>query len=327
MTMAKIDIILYNPVSKSSKLGGIELLDEWDALDSAWVWVNISGVWDEAEHELLGERFGMPRLAIQDANRERHPPKLEVFDNLVFIMLRDLLVGDHHNELRVSQVSLFLGANFLISRHQHELPSVKSILDAVQEQPKILNAGPAHITYAISRRIVDNYTPVVLDLEERLAELEDLVFERTDDEVIELITRYNRSLKQLRRHLVYQRDVMAQLRRPAVPLPLKLNQHEFNDVFEHLERLASLCQLNQELASDLLNTHLNLASHRLNQVMRVLTITTVIFLPLALLAGLYGMNFQFMPELTWRYGYFGVLTTMAAIVVALIVVFKRKGWL
>ena len=325
--MSDIDIILYNPVSKSSKLGGIELLDEWDALDAAWVWVNISGASDEAEHKLLGERFGVPRLAIQDANRERHPPKLEVFDKLIFIMLRDLLTGDEPHEHRVSQLSLFLGVNFFVSRHHDELPSVKTIFDAVQSQPEMLNAGPAHIAYLISRRIVDNYTPVVLDLEERLAELEDLVFERPNDDVIELITRYNRSLKRLRRHLVYQRDVIAQLRRPTVPLPLKLNQHEFNDVFEHLERLASLCQLNQELASDLLNTHLSLASHRLNQVMRILTITTVIFLPLALLAGIYGMNFQFMPELTWHYGYFGVLATMAIIVVALIVVFRRKGWL
>lgn len=325
--MSDINIILYEPASKSSKLGGIELLDEWDVLDGAWVWVNISGASDEAERKLLGERFGVPHLAIQDANRERHPPKLEVFDSLIFIMLRDLLAEDEPHEHRVSQMSLFLGANFLVSWHHCELPSLKAIFDAVQLKPDSLSKGPAHITYLISRRIVDNYTPVVLDLEERLAELEDLLFERPGDDVIELITRYSRSLKRLRRHLVYQRDVIVQLRRPVVPLPLKLNQHEFNDVFEHLERLASLCQLNQELASDLLNTHLSLASHRLNHVMRVLTIATVIFLPLALLAGVYGMNFQFIPELTWHYGYFGVLTSMALIVIVLIVLFKRRGWL
>lgn len=325
--MAAIDIILYDPVSKSSNLGGVELLDKWDALNDSWVWVNISGATDEVERELLGERFGVPRLAIQDANRERHPPKLEIFDKLVFIMLRDLQAEDDLHEHQVSQVSLFLGANFLVSRHHNEVPSLKATFDAIQLQPESLSKGPAHITYLISRRIVDHYTPVVLELEERLAELEDLLFEKPGDDVIELITRYSRSLKRLRRHLVYQRDVIAQLRRPAVPLPLKLNQHEFNDVFEHLERLASLCQLNQELASDLLNTHLSLASHRLNQVMRILTITTVIFLPLALLAGIYGMNFQFMPELTWHYGYFGALATMAVIVIVLIVTFKRRGWL
>ena len=208
-----------------------------------------------------------------------------------------------------------------------DVPAVEKIFTAIQSQPSPLSAGPAHIAYLLSRRIVDNYTPVVLELEERLAELEDLIFERPGDDVIELLTRYNRSLKQIRRYLVYQRDVMAQLRRPSAVMPLEFNLHEVNDVFENLERLASLCQLNQELAADLLNTHLSLISHRLNQVMRVLTITTVIFLPLALLAGIHGMNFQFMPELSWHYGYFGVLGIMAVIVFVLVGVFKRRDWL
>ena len=142
--MSNINIILYNPVSKSSKFGGGELLDEWDALDGAWVWVNITGASDEVERKLLSNKFGVPRLAIQDANRERHPPKLEVFNELIFIMLRDLLAGDVSHEHRVSQLSLFLGANFLVSRHRDELPSVKAIFDTVQSQPEMLNAGPAH---------------------------------------------------------------------------------------------------------------------------------------------------------------------------------------
>jgi len=168
---------------------------------------------------------------------------------------------------------------------------------------------------------------VVMGLEEDLADLEDRVFEEPGDDDIAQITRFNRAFKQLRRHLANQRDVVAQIHRPAVPLPVKLNRHEFNDVYEHLARLTSLCHLNQELASDLLNTHLNLVSHRLNNVMRILTVATVIFLPLTLLAGIYGMNFQYMPELTWKYGYFGVLAMMAAVIIALVAVFKRKDWL
>ena len=242
-------------------------------------------------------------------------------------MLRDLLDEDETHQYGVAQLSLFLGADFLVTRHQHHVPAIEAVLEVVQSQPDKLHKGPAHLAYLVSRRIVDNYTPAVLQFEERLAELEDLVFNQPGDDVIELITRYNRSLKRLRRHLVYQRDVMAQLSHPSLSLPVKLSSHEFNDVFENMERLASLCQLNQELAVDLLNTHFSLVSHRLNQVMRILTITTVIFLPLALLAGIYGMNFQFMPELSWHYGYFGVLATMVGIVVVLIAAFKRRNWL
>jgi len=325
--MSDVRTILYDPDSKSSKIGGFELLDEWETLAGSWVWIDISGAPDEAEHQLLNETFCVPHLAIQDAHRDRHPPKLEIFEKQIFIVLRDLLTDGKSREQKVAQLSLFCGANFLVTRHVHDVPAVEKILETVRSQPSWLDGGSAHITYLISRRIVDNYAPVVLELEERLAELEDLVFERPGDDVIELITRYNRSLKRLRRHLVYQRDVMAQLRRPSGAMPLELNLHEFNDVFENLERLASLCQFNQELAADLLNTHLSLVSHRLNQVMRILTITTVIFLPLALLAGIYGMNFQFMPELSWHYGYFGVLGAMASIVIVLIAVFKRRDWL
>ncbi len=325
--MSEYTIILYEPQSKNMRSGGIELLDEWAALPDAWIWLNISGAPDPDEKKMLGERFGVPKLAIQDAQRERHPPKLEIFDTFVFIILRDLVSNEHDEETKVASLSLLLGNNFLVTRHQIAVPALESIVDAVQTLPSELDSGPDHIAYMISRKVVDNYTTVVLNLEEDLAELEDNVFDDPGDDAIELITRYNRAFKQLRRHLANQRDVVAQLYRPTLPLPIKLNRHEFNDILEHMERLASLCHLNQELASDLLNTHLNLVSHRLNNVMRLLTIVTVIGLPLTLLAGIYGMNFQNMPELSWKYGYFGVLGIMAVIVIVLVSVFKRRKWL
>jgi magnesium transporter len=325
--MSEVNIILFDPVSRTSRNGGLELLDEWKSNAGTWVWVNISGEADGTEAGLLSERFGVPHLAIQDAFRDRHPPKIEVFDKQIFILLRDLLAEDEAYQYGVAQLSLFFGADFLVTRQKCQTPALDAVLETIGSQPDRLQKGPAHLAYLISRRVVDNYTPVVLEFEERLAELEDLIFDQPGDDVIEQITRFNRSLKRLRRHLVYQRDVMRLLSNPATTLPVKLNTHEFNDVFENMERLASLCQLNQELAVDLLNTHFSLVSHRLNNVMRILTITTVIFLPLALLAGIYGMNFQFMPELSWHYGYFGVLGTMVGIVLVLIAVFKRRNWL
>jgi magnesium transporter len=325
--MSDYQIILYEPPTKRLRSGGLDLLDEWSGNPNAWIWLNISGPPDEAETKLLSERFSLPTLAVHDAQRERHSPKIEVFDHLIFVILRDLIEDKDNGDLKVAGLSLLMAENFLVSRHFHEVPAIEAIFREVQSKPAELDAGPAHVAYLISRKIVDNYTAVVLDLEERLADLENEVFDRHGDDTIELITRYNRSFKQLWRHLANQRDVVAQLHRPAGALPLKLNRHELNDVLEHLERLTSLCHLNQELASDLLYTHLNLVSHRLNNVMRVLTIATVIFLPLSLLAGIYGMNFQFMPELNWRYGYFGVLGIMAVIVIALVTVFKRRDWL
>ena len=325
--MSDYAIILYEPHSKDVRSGGLELLDNWATVPGAWLWLDISGQPDRSEKKLLSERFGVSDLAIQDTQRERHPPKLEVFDNLLFIMLRDLVTDENTVDQQVVCLSLLLGVNFVVTRHHNPVPAIEKVSNTVRLQTDELAAGPAHVAYMVCRRVVDNYTPVVLGLEEGLAELEERVFENPGDDVIEQITRFNRTFKQLRRHLANQRDVVAQLRRPTEPMPVKLNLQEFNDVFEHLDRLASLCHLNQELASDLLNTHLNLVSHRLNDIMRILTIATVIFLPLSLLAGIYGMNFQSMPELTWRYGYFGVLGIMAVIVLVLVTVFKRRDWL
>lgn len=325
--MSDYAIILYEPHSKDVRSGGLELLDDWATVPGAWLWLNISGQPDKSEKKLLSERFGVSDLAIQDTQRERHPPKLEVFDNLLFIMLRDLVTDENTVDQQVVCLSLLLGVNFVVTRHHNPVPAIEKVSNTVRLQTDELAAGPAHVAYMVCRRVVDNYTPVVLGLEEGLAELEERVFEDPGDDVIEQITRFNRTFKQLRRHLANQRDVVAQLRRPTETLPVKLNRQEFNDVFEHLDRLASLCHLNQELASDLLNTHLNLVSHRLNDIMRILTIATVIFLPLSLMAGIYGMNFQSMPELTWRYGYFGVLGIMAVIVLVLVTVFKRRDWL
>lgn len=325
--MAEYRVLLFDSAAPTLRAGNRELLDEWRPGQGSIVWVDIAGSPDAAETALLRERFSIPKLAIQDAQRDRHPPKLEIFDGFLFIMLRDLITAYEDSEPEVGDLALFVGSDFLLSRHRGDIPSIDSIFAACAEDASRFAGGTSHLAYLVSRKLVDAYTPEVLALEEHLNDLEDQLYAAAGDEVIESLSRYNRALKRLRRHLVYQANVMQQLSRPGAELPLKLNRHEFTDLFENLDRLASLCQLNQELAVDLLNTHLSLLSHRLNQVMRVLTIATVVFLPLGLLAGIYGMNFEFMPELSWHYGYFGVLGAMASVVVTLVVVFKRRGWL
>jgi len=325
--VAEYRALLYDPSGESLIAGGLELVERWDASPAGLLWVDISGPPDDAERRLLAGRFGISRLAIQDAQRDRHPPKVEVFDSYLFLMLRDLITAYEDSDPEVADLALFAGRNFLLSRHREVIPSLDKVFEAVEARPSILGDGSTHLAYLVSRRIVDAYTPEVLALEEHLNNLEDRLYESAGDEVIEQLSRYNRALKRTRRHLVYQANVMQQLARAGGDLPVAINRHEFTDLWENLDRLASLCQLNQELAVDLLNTHLSLLSHRLNQVMRILTIATVIFLPLGLLAGLYGMNFEYMPELGWEYGYFAVLGTMATVVVGLVAIFKRKGWL
>lgn len=325
--MPDIRVLLFDPASKSVRTGGAELLQEWTIASAKIIWLDISGEPDAAENQLLTSKFSIPRLAIQDAQRSRHPPKFELFDAFVFIMLRDLITAYEDSDPEVADFALFIGKNFIVSRHHKTIPSIDAVVAAASVDSELLHTGTGHLAYLISRKIVDAYTPEVLALEEHLNNLEDQLYQSGNDAVIESLSRYNRALKRLRRHLVYQTNVMEQVCKGTVALPVDLNRHEFIDLYENMDRLASLCQLNQELGVDLLNTHLSLLSHRLNQVMRVLTIATVIFLPLGLIAGVYGMNFGFMPELGWHYGYFGALLLMATVVTTLVTIFKRRGWL
>ncbi len=325
--MGDFRVLLYDETTRAVRSGGRELIDEWQPGSGRTIWVDIAGRPDDGEAALMQERFAIPQLAIQDAQRDRHPPKLEVFDRFLFLMLRDLITAYEDSDPEVADLALFVGRDYLLSRHHGQIPSIDKVFAACAADGARFASGTAHLAYLVSRRIVDAYTPEVLALEEHLNKLEDQLYEHAGDDVIESLSRYNRALKRTRRHLVYQANVMQQLCRPGLDLPVGLSHHEFTDLYENLDRLASLCQLNQELAVDLLNTHLSLLSHRLNQVMRVLTIATVVFLPLGLLAGIYGMNFEFMPELGWHYGYFGVLGAMATVVVTLVVVFRRRGWL
>ncbi|NNM19933.1 MAG: magnesium/cobalt transporter CorA [Gammaproteobacteria bacterium] len=323
--MSGLRAMIYEP-GGGLRTGGEELLGQQPATPGAWIWVDLDGVDKDRERELLEQQFHINRLAIQDAQRERHPPKQELFDDCVFLLLRELDIDETSaNDPSLTHLALFVGDNFLVTRRQ----GAASAVDPVWKSSTVgqLERGPAHIVYRICRHIVDEFTPYVVDLEERLGEIEDRMFESPSDDLIEDLALYNRILKKLRRTLTYQHLMMKQVALSNEGLMKLFDDHEFNDIYENMERLASLCQLNQELAVDLLNTYLSVASHRLNQIMRVLTIVTVIFMPLGLLAGIYGMNFSNMPELAWQYGYFTVLGVMAVIVATLFVVLRHKEWL
>lgn len=174
--------------------------------------------------------------------------------------------------------------------------------------------------------MTDRYTKIVLGLELRLDELEDEMFQSPDDRLLAELTEYNSHLKKLRRVMTYQHSTMSALSRVDTPACFVGTQHEFNDVYENTERLASLCTLYQELAVDLMQSYISLTSHRLNQIIKVLTIVTVIFLPLGLIAGLYGMNFEFMPGAGGHYGFFLTLMAMTALAATLLLIFRRLRW-
>ena len=320
-------VLVHDGETGETVFGGDELIRQWSPGGSSWLWIDLDAEERAFENHILVERFRLDPLAVTDVQRDRHPPKLEVFDDYLVLLLKGLSADSVDIDFETIQIGFFLGEDFLISRRDATSPSIERIWSEAETGTLMLERGPAHALYRICRTIADRYSPIVLALEERLERLEAEMFREPRDELLQELLNYVANLRKLRRVFAYQQTLMADLMNGDPRYIGGRGTHEFRDAYEQMERLASLSQLYQELAVDLMNGHISLTSHRLNQIMKVLTIVTVIFLPLGILAGIYGMNFDYMPELDWRYGYFVALGTMAAVVITLLTVFRRKGWL
>ena len=318
-------VMHIRPGQVSPVIGDLALLDQVRGEDDGWIWIDLENADAQEESHLLTERFGIHPLAIQDAQRERHPPKVEAFQNYVFLLMKGLTHDTQDIRFRTLQIAAFIGDRFLITRRGLRSVSVDGVWNDALSGEVDAGRGPAHVLYRIARRVTDRYTKIVLELELRLDELEDEMFQSPNDRLLAELTEYSSHLKKLRRVMTYQHATMSALSRVDAPA-FVTTHHEFNDVYENTERLASLCTLHQELAVDLIQSYISLTSHRLNQIIKVLTIVTVIFLPLGLIAGLYGMNFEHMPGVGGHYGFILTLVAMSFLAITLLLVFRRLRW-
>ena len=322
-----IRVILHDQKTGETRYGDENLFSEWTSNPDLWIWADFYNEEPEKENALFGDVFGLHPLAISDAQRDRHPPKLEVFDGYLFLLLQGLDAGTTGIDFKTIQIAFFLGDRFLLTRHRAESTSIGSTWVEVEQSKLNMAQGPAHIVYQILRRMTNHYTNIVEGYEERLETVEEDMFENPRDVLLEELIGYGRNLKRLRRIFNYHQGVFERLKRENQPFIKKQRHHEFNDVYEHTERLASLTALYKELTDDLMNGYISVTSHRLNQIMKVLTVVTVIFMPLTVLAGIYGMNFEYMPELKFRNAYFTLLGVMGTLVAVLLMLFRKIRWL
>ena len=308
-------------------IGGRELVERWKSDGQTLIWLDLGDEPTEEAGRLLREEFGLHPLAVQDALRARHPPKLEDFGDYTFLLFRGLSADTRDTDFSTIQLALFVGRRFLVTRHSAESPSTDRLWREAQENADPAAASPAALALRLCRIMVDRYLGILLALEPRLEELEDEILHAPRDELLGELAGYKSSLKKLRRIFAYHQQVFSALRNGASRQFGAEVVHELNDVYEHQERAVSLSGLYHELAVDLVESYLSLASHHLNRIMKVLTIVTAIFVPLSFLAGLYGMNFENIPELHAKSGYFILLGVMAGIAVTLLALFRKMRWL
>ncbi|MEO8460531.1 MAG: magnesium transporter CorA family protein [Dokdonella sp.] len=314
----------------STTLPTILVATQFDFLRlSNWhlVWIDLSGD-DSGQHrEWMQNRVGLPRLAVDDALRDRHPPKYENLDDeWHFLLMRGFDVNSTSIKFGTIQLAIFWRDNILVTRHVKSSASVAVVEKALLGDDPPVPERAWSLVYLLLRTVLDLYLPITLKIEARLEEIEELLLAKPSDRLLGELMEFSSQLKRLRRISSYHEKSFVSLTAHAGRLR-GLDSAQLTDLHEQAERLHSLSSLLYETTTDLIDGYLSISAHRLNNVMRVLTVVTVLFVPLTFVAGIYGMNFDYIPELKWHFGYFGVISLMITIAAALLVLFRRRKWI
>ncbi|HUR28969.1 MAG TPA: magnesium/cobalt transporter CorA [Planctomycetota bacterium] len=288
------------------------------------LWLDVAGLGDTQTIEALGEIFGLHRLALEDVLSGHQRPKVEHYGAVLFIVVRMPEQGEH---LDTDQLSLFLGENFLVSFQTRPGDCFDPVREHLRSATGRLSThGADYLAYRLLDLTVDSFFPLLESLGERIEQLEDEVLLKPTNDAIPRIHEVKRELLTLRRATWPQREAINSLLRETNPLIKDETRVYLNDCYDHTVQLMDLLETYRELSSSLLEVWLSSVSNRMNEVMKVLTIISTIFMPLTFIVGVYGMNFTHMPEIDTWWGYPAVLLLMAVIAVSMLIGFKRKGW-
>ncbi len=299
------------------------------ALDSGLVtWVDVQGFGDEEMIREIGKVFSLHPLVMEDIVNMPQRPKTESYDGQVLIITRMVRMKDSA-EVDMEQVTIVLSKNYVLTFQER----YGDILDPVRERIRtgkgrpIRRNGSDYLAYAIVDTIVDGYYPVIEALGDHLEQLEIVVMENPGDEVLRLLNGTKNMLVNLRRAIWPQREAVNTLIRDQNNLISDEVRVFFRDTYDHCVQTAEVVEMYREMATGLMNTYLSSLANRTNEVMKVLTIMASVFIPLTFLAGIYGMNFDHMPELHVWWAYPMVWLTMLGVVVGMLLFFYRKGWI
>jgi magnesium transporter len=310
--------------------------EQASALDPVWlnpasgakVWIDLAGPTQD-ELQVLSDVFHFHPLAVEDALSEAHYPKIESYDGYLYLILHGIDYKQSETAFATHDTDFFVGANFLVTVHDGQTRSAASVRDVCTRNDQVLGEGTVALMHRIIDRMVDNYRPEVEELEEWLDELERRVFESPTRDLVREILDVKRDVTGLRRIAIPQRDVVGRLARREFPIISDELAYRFRDVYDNLVRITDEALIFQDRVTSILEAHLSNVSYRLNEVMKVLTVITVIFMPLTLVAGLYGMNLHLPgvnnPDSPRPFWY--LIAGMTATVVIMLGVFRRRGWI
>ncbi len=300
------------------------------------------------ELRLIAEEFSLHPLAVEDAAKQSQRPKIEQYDGFYLMVVFAITQAQGATttdspatagqlagvSVTLHEIDLFIGERYLISVHEAGLPFFEQMADRWRQNQRVLNEGIGVLVYTMLDGIVDAYFPILDDIVDRIEDLEEALFTSDEEQGkiaqpsdVRNLFRLKKDLIQMRRVIAPERDALLVLTRQEAHLFDRRVTLYFQDVYDHVVRLTDTIDVYQDLLTNALDSYLAIVSNNLNQVMKTLTALTVILMVPTLIAGVYGMNFEHMPELRWVYGYPLTLGVMAASAILLFLVFRRKGWI
>ncbi|MDK2792931.1 MAG: magnesium transporter [Deferribacteres bacterium] len=291
-------------------------------------WINIIGLHDIEAVEKIGNYFGLNKLVLEDILNVYQRPKIEYYDENIFVVLKMLSLNNETKVLDAEQVSIVFGKNYVISFQEKEIDIFGFIRSRLKNNKGIIRKkGSDYLVYALIDVIVDNYFVVLEQVEEELENLEDEVTTKTGSDIVERMHKMKKDLIVLRKAVWPLTELVGILYKEKNKLIAEETLMYFRDVYDHTIQIIDILDTIRDILSGLLDIYLSEINTKTNEVMKMLTLIATIFILLTFLVGVYGMNFKNMPELEWKYGYFGLWGIMIFIGVGLTLYFKKKKWM
>ena len=324
-----MEIVVYREGAKTVETGfTVEQLPELLKEEQSVIWVDMPEP-TEADERVLLDIFQFHPLTVEDCRENRHYPKIEEFPNYLYFIVHGVTANTSPDRFNTIELDGFLGPNYIITYHHEMFRSINNVKKQLTTSPVACQRGPSFLMHQILDQIVDYYSPVLDDFDERIDNLEENIFslKQPNNAILEDIMELKRSVLRLRRISAKQMDIFYRMSRGEVHLIPQAMLPFYRDIYDHLIRVTDLAENYRDLLSGALEAYLSVVSNRMNEIMKVLTIFSAIMLPLTFIAGLYGMNFDNLPELHWAYSYFVVLGIMLIVALGMLIGFWRRGWI